>query len=106
MRKEQFAAGAVIFRQGDIGDEFYLIYHGSADVIIDDGTPSRRQAATLKEGDYFGEMALLADAPRNATVVAHEDLVVYSLGKADFNSAVAGSASFKEQLYKVFFQRH
>jgi CRP-like cAMP-binding protein len=50
-------------------------------------------------------MAILADAPRNATVVAHEDLVVYSLGKDDFNAAVAGSASFKEELYKVYFHR-
>jgi putative ABC transport system ATP-binding protein len=105
MSKEQFAAGAVIFRQGDIGDKFYLIYHGSMDVIIDDGTPNRRLAAPLHEGDYFGEMALLAEAPRSATVVAREDSVVYSLGKDDFKAAVAASASFKEQLYRVYFQR-
>jgi putative ABC transport system ATP-binding protein len=105
MTKEQFAAGAVIIRQGDIGDKFYLIYQGSMDVIIDDGTPNRRLAAPLKEGDYFGEMALLANEPRSATVVAREDSVVYSLGKDDFNAAVAASASFKEQLYRVYFQR-
>jgi putative ABC transport system ATP-binding protein len=105
MSKEQFSAGAVIVRQGDIGDKFYLIYHGSMDVIIDDGTPNRRVAAPLKEGDYFGELALLEEAPRSATVVAREDSVVYSLGKDDFNAAVAASASFKEQLHKVYFQR-
>jgi putative ABC transport system ATP-binding protein len=105
MSKEQFAAGTVIVRQGDIGDKFYLLYHGSMDVIIDDGTPNRRLAAPLTEGDYFGEMALLAHAPRSATVVAGEDSVVYSLGKDDFNAAVAASASFKEQLYRVYFHR-
>jgi putative ABC transport system ATP-binding protein len=105
MSKEEFSAGAVIVRQGDVGDKFYLIYHGSMDVIIDDGTPSRRLAATLKEGDYFGEMALLGNAPRSATVVAREDSVVYSLGKDDFNAVVAASASFKEQLYRVYFHR-
>jgi putative ABC transport system ATP-binding protein len=105
MSKEQFAAGTVIVRQGDIGDKFYLIYQGSTDVIIDDGTPNRRLAAPLKEGDYFGEIALLRHEPRSATVMAREDLVVYSLGKDDFNAAVAGSASFKEQLYRVYSQR-
>jgi putative ABC transport system ATP-binding protein len=105
MKKEQFGAGAVVFRQGEVGDKFYLIYQGSVDVIIDDGTPGRRLAAPLKEGDYFGEIALLKEAPRSATVVAREDLVVYSLGKDDFNAAVAASATFKEQLYRVYFQR-
>jgi putative ABC transport system ATP-binding protein len=105
MSKEQFAAGAVIIRQGEVGDKFYVIYDGSVDVIIDDGTPSRKLATPLKVGDYFGEVALLAKTPRSATVVAREDLVVYSLGKDDFDAAVAASASFKEQLYKVYFQR-
>jgi putative ABC transport system ATP-binding protein len=105
MDKEQFPAGAVVVRQGDIGDKFYLVYQGSMEVIIDDGTPNRRLAAPLKEGDYFGEIALLAHEPRSATVVAHEDCVLYSLGKDDFNAAVATSASFKEQLYRVYFHR-
>jgi putative ABC transport system ATP-binding protein len=105
MSKEKFAAGAVIVRQGDVGDKFYVIYNGSVDVIIGDGTPDRRVTASLKEGDYFGEMALLADAPRNATVVAREDLVVYSLGKDEFKAAAATTPSFKEELYRVYSQR-
>ena len=105
MRKEQYSAGTVIFRQGDVGDKFYLIYRGSTDVIIDDGTPNRRLVEPLKEGDYFGEMALLTEEPRSATVAAREDLVLYSLGKDDFNAALAASASFKEQLYRVYSQR-
>ena len=105
MSKEKFAAGAVIVRQGDVGDKFYVIYNGSVDVITDDGTPGRRVTASLKEGDYFGEMALLADAPRNATVVAREDLVVYSLGKDEFKAAAAATLSFKEELYRVYSQR-
>jgi putative ABC transport system ATP-binding protein len=105
MSKEEYAAGAVVFRQGDLGNKFYLIYQGSVDVIIDDGIPSRRVAEPLKTGDYFGELALLEHAPRSATVVAREESVLYSLGKDDFESAVAGSASFREQLHKVYFQR-
>src|SRR5262249_22563611 len=64
MTKREFEAGAVIFRQGDVGDKFYVIYHGSVDIIIDDGTTDRRLAAPLKVGDYFGEVALLTNAPR------------------------------------------
>jgi putative ABC transport system ATP-binding protein len=105
MTKREYVAGTVIFRQGDVGDKFYVIYRGSVDVIIDDGTPSRRLAPVLKEGDHFGEVALLTDSPRSATVVAREDVVVFSLGKDDFTGAVAGTTSFKEQLYSVYFQR-
>ena len=105
MRKEEFPAGTVIVRQGDVGDKFYVIFRGSVDAIIDDGTSNRRPAAQLKEGDFFGEVAILGQKPRVATGIAREDVVLYSLGKDDFNAAVAASASFKEQLYKVYFQR-
>jgi CRP-like cAMP-binding protein len=59
----------------------------------------------LGPGCCFGEHALITDEPRNATVVAREDLEVYTLGKEDFRNAVATSPSFREQLYKIIFQR-
>ncbi len=61
--------------------------------------------ATLDEGDFFGEAALLTGEPRNATVVATEDVELYVLGKDDFQAVIEASASFKEQLLKVLFER-
>jgi putative ABC transport system ATP-binding protein len=106
LTRERFPAGAVIIRQGDPGDKFYLIRRGTVDVIVNEGLPTRRVVAQLKEGDFFGEMALLTGEPRNATVVAREQLDTYTLGKEDFQTAINTSAPIREQLYKVYFQRH
>jgi putative ABC transport system ATP-binding protein len=106
MRRTKFPPGTPIVRQGDIGDKFYLIRRGSVDVIRDRETPKELLVTTLKEGEFFGERALITGEPRNATVVARDEVDAYTLDKADFTAALETSAPFKEQLYRVFFQRH
>jgi CRP-like cAMP-binding protein len=76
--------GTRLFQQGDPGDRFYIIAAGEADVAVDG------QHKTLDSGDYFGEIALLRDLPRTATVTAHTDLELYALGREEFVAAVAG----------------
>jgi putative ABC transport system ATP-binding protein len=105
MRRVKFAAGAVIVRQGDIGDKFYLIRRGAVDVLTGAGTPAEQRITVLKEGEIFGERALITGEPRNATVVATAEVEAYTLDAADFQAALEASAPFKEQLYRVFFQR-
>ena len=105
MRRAKFAAGAVIVRQGDLGDKFYLIRRGSVEVLTGMETPAQQQIAVLKEGEFFGERALITGEPRNATVLANTDVEAYTLDAADFQAALEASAPFKEQLYRVFFQR-
>ena len=104
MTQERHTAGTALIRQGEVGDKFYLIRRGQCEVSIADGQ-SQRVVNTLGEGDFFGEIALLTGGQRSATVVTTEVTEVYTLGKADFDAAVEASASFKEQLLKVFFQR-
>jgi putative ABC transport system ATP-binding protein len=94
----------VIVRQGDPGDKFYVIRKGSVDVTVSDGAASK-MVATLGKGDFFGEAALLTGAPRNATVIAKEDVELYSLSKEDFQAVIAASASFEEELRKALFER-
>lgn len=96
--------GDVVIRQGDAGDLFYLIRSGSVDVLINDGTQERK-VAELKEGQYFGEAALITDEPRNATVVAREPSVFYALGKNDFRAVLEKSATFEEELRQALFRR-
>jgi putative ABC transport system ATP-binding protein len=105
MRRARFPAGTAIVRQGEAGDKFYLIRSGSVDVIVGLGTAEEHRVATLKEGEFFGERALITGEPRNATVAAREEVEAYALGKEDFRAALEASAPFKEQLYKVYFQR-
>ena len=104
MVREQFNAGARIIRQGEEGEKFYLIRSGTVNVVRE--TDGRSDAlATLPRGEFFGEVALLSGGPRNATVVAIEPTVVYSLEKGDFLAALAASPSLDDQLRSVFFSR-
>jgi Cyclic nucleotide-binding domain len=82
------AAGEEVFRQGDAGDRFYVIEDGEADVLGDG-----RVVSTLGSGDCFGEIALLRDTPRTATVRARTALCLYSLARPEFIRAVSGSSA-------------
>jgi putative ABC transport system ATP-binding protein len=101
MTKRQFIAGDVIMRQGEVGEEFFLISDGTAEVMR-----KGHDVASLGAGDFFGEGALITGEPRNATVVAKDNLATYVLGKADFRAAIETSVSFRDQLYRVYFLRH
>jgi len=104
MWAEQVLKGEVIIRQGEPGENFYLVRQGEVEVIKDDGM-QKRVVATLGEGSCFGEEALLTGNPRNATIQATKDSLLYVLGEADFKRAVAASESLREELRKVLFDR-
>ncbi len=101
MTKRQYRAGEVIIREGDPGEEFFLISDGEVDVVRAD-----HEVAHLGRGDFFGEVALISGEPRNSTVLATEPVDTFVLGKSDFQSALDASAPFRDQLYRVYFSRH
>jgi CRP-like cAMP-binding protein len=76
-----------IIRQGDEGDRFYIIVDGKVDVIRE-ATGATMLLATLGPGEVFGEMALLSNAPRSATVRALTSVETYTLSAADFHDLV------------------
>ena len=79
-------AGEVIIKQGEEGDYYYIIKHGRCKVTRTSKTGTQLTLATLKDGDAFGEEALLSDAKRNANIVMETDGALMRLAKADFNS--------------------
>jgi CRP-like cAMP-binding protein/predicted MFS family arabinose efflux permease len=86
LERRQLTAGDVVMREGDDGDRFYVIAEGR--VAVDVGGEARTE---LEPGDFFGEIALLRNIQRTATVTACEDSVVFSLKRDDFIPAVTGS---------------
>jgi putative peptide zinc metalloprotease protein len=99
LHTEKFRGGTDIVKQGDIGNKFYIIKSGRVAVSIrdkDDG--SERVVAHLSEGDYFGEIALLADVPRTATCRALSSVETWVLSKRDFNRIVKRHLDLPEKL--------
>jgi putative ABC transport system ATP-binding protein len=105
MQRRFFAKNDVIIRQGDSGDEFFLISQGAVDVLRRTEDGGERRLETLNRGRYFGERALIDDAPRNATCIAVTDVQVFVLDKSSFRRALENSPSFRDQVQSVYFQR-
>jgi putative ABC transport system ATP-binding protein len=104
MLSERFPAGVEVITQGDVGDKFYVIHSGKVEIIktVEGQT---RNFGHLGAGDFFGELALLDEKPRAATIRTVEPTELASLGKDDFNALVEASVDFEEQLRKTYFYR-
>jgi putative ABC transport system ATP-binding protein len=101
MVKRHYMPGEVVIREGDPGHELFLVSEG--EVKVD---RAGTEVARLGPGDFFGELALLSGNPRNASVIATNPLETYVLGESDFRAAIDASASFRDQLRRVYFLRH
>lgn len=96
----QVGAGLDVVRQGDPGDQFYVIAAGQARVIRDE-----EQLAELSAGDCFGEIALLHETPRTATVHAQTDLSLYVIGRSEFLSALRGCSASDRAAQSLVHER-
>jgi len=97
--KEQIAAelsdataepGEAVMREGDTGDHFYIVRDGDLTVT------ARSEPARPLEGGYFGEIALLRDVPRTATVTAATKVHLYALQRDDFLDVLTGHDRARE----------
>jgi CRP-like cAMP-binding protein len=75
-----------VITQGDVGDTYYILATGAADVIIDG-----KKVNTLAPGEGFGEIALLRDVPRTATIKTTQPSEVFALDRETFLGAVSSS---------------
>lgn len=104
MQTRAFSDGEEIIRQGDEGDQFFLLRTGEADVRVrEDGAD--KIVATLRAGQYFGERALITGEVRNATVIGKGNGTLAMLNKEAFHAALSMAPSLREQLKRIYFGR-
>jgi len=101
---EHFEPGQDVFRQGDLGDRIYIMAGGAAEVVRHDGE-REIVLARLGSGEYFGEMALLNQTTRNATVRCVEAMDVLSIHKREFGLLAANLPAMRESFEQVMKQR-
>jgi CRP-like cAMP-binding protein len=96
--------GEKIIQQGEKGDKFYLIASGKVSVWVSESGRNEK-VAELTPDMYFGEMALITDEPRNATVAAEETTELFVLSKHDFKQIFMKNPVIAEEVKKVFEAR-
>jgi CRP-like cAMP-binding protein len=99
-----YAPGELIIRAGDQGASMFVIHRGSVDVKID-SNGEVRTINTLREGDFFGEMALFTGEPRTANVIAAEETEVLEIGKRAMQDLFENNADLAESLSHAINER-
>jgi cAMP-dependent protein kinase regulator len=104
MSEKRAANGDCVIRQGGVGDYFYVVETGTLDIFISkNGTPP------IKVGDYgpgasFGELALMYNAPRAATIMATSDCILWALDRITFRKILMENTSRKRKMYELFLE--
>ena len=99
-KERTFAAGSTVSAEGKSGAGFFVIESGEATVTVRD-----TERAKLGPGDYFGEIALIDDGARSATVTADSELRCYGLTSWEFRPLVESNASIAWRLLETMAQR-
>ncbi|MDC7241433.1 MAG: Crp/Fnr family transcriptional regulator [Spirochaetales bacterium] len=99
-----FKAGSVIFCEFEPGDSFYLIQSGSVKIVKIFGD-IEKTIDILQPGEFFGEMALLEEAPRSATIIAIEETKLLEFNRENFEILMQGNPQIALKLLKLFAKR-
>lgn len=101
-----YAPGETVFKQGSAGDAFYIVHSGKVAVSIKKGLFSFAQTvASLGPGDFFGEIALISQEPRTATVSCAEPSQLFALVSSDFQFILRENPAAAEEMKKISARR-
>ena len=99
-----FSKGQELFHQGDTGDAAYVIIKGSADVLVD-APEGQISVAKVERNAFVGDIAILCDVPRTATVKALSDLETLKILKEQFLELIAGFPGIAVEIMRVLADR-
>ena len=100
-----YEKGETVFSQGQKGDAFYIIYQGSVEIRLRQWLVLSKKIATLKAGDFLGEIALISDEPRTASVVCTEPTMLFTLISDDFKFVLSENPAAAEEMRKIAARR-
>ncbi len=100
MRERRFAAGDTVTQEGAGGAGFFVVEDGTADVTVDG-----EARGSIGPGDYFGEIALLTDSARTATIVATTDMLCYGMTPWDFRPLVESNSTIAWKLLTAMAEK-
>ena len=103
--KAHFARGATIFRQGEMGDQVYVIENGQVEAVEEAPGKGEKVIRTMGPGDHFGEIALIRRIPRTLTVRAVTDVDVLAIKAGAFASLFAGVPVLRDSFQQMMQQR-
>jgi len=98
LRRRRFRRNETIFHQGDPGDALHIVSSGAVKIVLPSMEGEEAIIATLRSGDFFGELALLDGAPRSATAVALEASETWTLPRAAFLTMLDQDKALRESL--------
>jgi len=103
---ELYPANHIIFKEGDVGDSFYIIKNGMVRVFHPSDDPTEDgNVAMLADNDFFGEMALISEKPRNASTKTVEETQCFKLLKDDFIKLVSSNHNMASRISSEFLKR-
>ncbi len=103
-RTLEFGAGRFIFHEGDLGTEMFIIHEGQVE-ILQESAAGPRQIALLDRGDFFGEMSILEELPRNASARAVSDVKIIMIDGATFDSMLRGNPEIGIRIMRKLSRR-
>jgi len=95
---KSFKKDEIIFNEGDKGDAFYVVLKGSIRISTFVPNVGEEALAILKKGNYFGEMALIDNAPRSASAIANEDTILLKITDANFRNLLVSDHNIAYKL--------
>ncbi|MBN2359550.1 MAG: cyclic nucleotide-binding domain-containing protein [Deltaproteobacteria bacterium] len=100
-----FQADEVLLREGDVGDSFYIVASGKVRVVRERGKSRTIELAVLGEGSFFGEMALLGDGVRAATVITAEPAELLEISRSMLDGLIKSHPSVQQVMMRFYRQR-
>src|SRR5664279_4218351 len=98
LRARRFRRGEVLFHEGDPGDALFVVASGAVKVVVPSEEGEEAILATLRRGDFLGELALLDGAPRSASAIALEPTETLTLPRDQFRALVASEPAIRDAL--------